>query len=243
MCPAHSKMYRSTRNYNLTQPLFHTLYTILARFLGTVSGSGYTSDNNSLCNWTLNTILLQRYCKIKGINFHTLQYKIFVCGDDLLLAFKNHKFDHNLYFELAQRDFLITMRLEISIVPSGICKVFFLGSLWHNGKPIRSEKHMVASTIFGTGNFPKMSTNELLQSRFIEVFGNSSDCKMYFSRLNIQLRTRFYFFSELSSPHRFNTEYRIKSLKERSTGTISSRGFWYDRNLKLSELDYLWTER
>lgn len=240
----HSRNYRTSRNIHLNMLLFHPMFSLYSRECGTVSGSGYTSDDNSMCNWNCNTVLIKRYCAAQGICAYKLDYKIFVSGDDLLLAFKNHSFDYELYFKLAKSGFNLTMRLEIEPSKTGV-RCFFLGSLWIDGKPYRSEKHMVASAIFGTGNFPKMSFQELLQSRFFEVFGNSCDCYSYFKRLRLPyILKRLFFFSELSNPHRFDNLSRIKRLQSNTTSTsVSPRGFWYDTKMSEESMFQFWSER
>lgn len=120
---------------------------------------------------------LKEYFKIQGVNIDTVTIHVFTSGDDLSIV-SNVPLKFNLLKDIIYKRFRVTLELENYSKP-GDSSCVFLGSKWLDGKPIREEALMVASVIFGSGNFPQMSPNELLQSRFFEIFGNSSDCSKY----------------------------------------------------------------
>jgi hypothetical protein len=243
-----SKFLLLCRNYYLTLPMFHPTVKMTRREVGTVSGSGFTSLENSLSNFSILTIVIFEYCKRHGIDPYKFDFKINVLGDDSIIGFKE-KVDYKEIFSIANNMFGVNMRLE-GISEIGDDNIFYLGSEWRSGAPFRQEKLLVASVIFGSGNFPKMSTRELLQSRFLEVFGNTASCEYYFKRLRIRLKNRTFFFRELASP--FKTGARLQDRPEflniavpnrNDILTKDSRGFWYDFSYDTSKLNDLWKSR
>jgi len=236
------RVFKYLRNIYLTLPLYHPDFEFLRRNRGTVSGSGFTSMDNSICNWILTKICLYEYCKIKGIDPYRYNHRIKVCGDDLLLGVKDNSFDFDLYSKVVLDKFGMIIRLEDTVAPIGVNSCFYLGSKWINGLPSRPERLMVASVIFGTGDFPYMSTNELLQSRFFEIFGNSSDTSKYWKRLKIPILNRRFVFNELVNPHRFSADKR-SDFKIPGNRDKDRRGFWVNYNTELSDLDYIWSTR
>lgn len=234
------------RNY-LTSVMFHPTIDYGKRYIGTVSGSGFTSVDNSLCNHVLISIMLYSYCKKVGIRPETLDFKLLICGDDLVLA-SSVSLDIDRIFRMSEARFGVKMRLECPVSEPGSSHVFFLGSEWVNHLPYRQEKVLVASVIFGSRNFPMMDTDELLQSRFIEIFGNVCNTKYYFKKLGRKLRSRFFFFYELYRPEivdNFNNTRKyiqgdINKLRKQSK---DNRGFWYNVNLTQNDLDHMWSTR
>jgi len=87
---------------------------------------------------------------------------------------------------------------------------------------------MMASVIFGSGNYPKMSDEELFQSRYFEVFGNSADCGEIWRKVGRTRKVlrRVYVFKELINPHRFGLPPGINKLQSFETHTkrFPSRG-------------------
>lgn len=232
------------RNVYLTLPLFHPAFSYVKRNRGTVSGSGFTSLDNSICNWIANTIIIFEYCKKKNFDPYKYDFKLLVNGDDLLLGVQDPNFDFSLYQELFKSRFSMLTRLECEMSKIGIDKCFYLGSMWINGVPYREESQMVASVVFGSGNFPEMSTNELLQSRFFEIFGNSGDTLKYWKRFKIPILKRRFVFSELVNPHRFNAHKREDFRESDKFLQKSSRGFWFNYNSKdYHDLNSLWSLR
>lgn len=238
------RILNTLRNYYITLPAFHPQIELKRRQLGTVSGSGFTSLDNSLCNWILIHICMYRYCKSKNISISSIGLLIHTCGDDLLLGVDN-SIDVEHLFNIIKSDFGIIARLETSVKPPRVKECFFLGSEWRNGKPFRDERVLVASVCFGSGNFPKMSTDELLQSRFIEIFGNTSDTYNFWKRLKRPLRNRFFFFKELHNPSiSKGLSLRTDLIRGSKPGDIyKSRGFWYNRQLLPTAISDLWSER
>jgi hypothetical protein len=235
----HTKIFRQCRNNYLTLPLFHPKCLLLAKTKGTVSGSSFTSLDNSVCNWIMSKLVLRWYfIKIDSISLLDTVI-VLVSGDDLLIL-SPIRLDINHVINKLENRFGIVYKLEMESAPSQeVC--MFLGSKWINGVPFRNEAHMVASVVFGSGNFPKMTRDELLQSRFLEVFGNSGDCFKYWKRLGYKtILKRLFFFSELSSPFRFDTSRRISRLHY---GTPKDRrGFWFSSH-ETSMLNELWQFR
>jgi hypothetical protein len=239
-----SKILNLCRNYYLTLPMFHPSIPISRRFIGTVSGSGFTSLDNSFSNWILMTILIFNYCKRNGMDPYKFDYLINVCGDDLIMGFKQ-PINSKSIMDNASSQFGCSMRLEIPVQGIGTDYCFFLGSTWKNGLPFRKEKQLVASVIFGSGNFPMMDTDELLQSRFMEVFGNSSDAYMYWKRLRVVPIKRIFFFNELFTQFQKgqSPRFQLEGLEELSGKSKDSRGFWFSFPETLSALSNLWKTR
>lgn len=241
------KCLRNLYNNYLTIPMFHPTINFSKRYIGTVSGSGFTSVDNSICNHILISILLFSYCKKVGLNPYSLDFKLLVCGDDLVIASKE-KLDIERIFRFGEARFGVKMRLECEVSLPGSSQVVFLGSTWKNFKPYRDEGLLVASVIFGSRNFPEMSTDELVQSRFIEIFGNVANASYYFKKLKRKLRSRFFFFYELYRPEivsdfnktRGYIKGDISSLRSKSS---DNRGFWYNAKLDIDSLDHLWSTR
>jgi hypothetical protein len=172
----------------------------------------------------------------KGIDPNDFEFKISVCGDDLVFG-TNYDLDPNDFSKFVNSEFGVSMGLELSTQAPNVNKLYFLGSLWIDGKPIRPEKVLVASVIFGSGNFPKMTPYELLTSRFLEVFGNSSDCLKYWDRLGIRrIPSRLFHFQELK-------EYREDSREKISPKSDLGRGVWLDTALSRDVLSTLWSQR
>lgn len=234
------------RNY-LTSVMFHPTIDYGKRYIGTVSGSGFTSVDNSLCNHILISIMLHSYFKKIGINPETVDFDLLVCGDDLVVA-SSVELDIERIFKMSEARFGVKMRLECPVSLPGSSHVVFLGSEWKDYLPYRQEKVLVASVIFGSRNFPMMDTDELLQSRFIEIFGNVCNTKHYFDKLKRKLRSRFFFFYELYRPEivtdfsntRKYIQGDIDKLRKQSK---DNRGFWYNVNLTREDLDHMWSTR
>lgn len=239
------KILVNLRNLFLTLPIFHPLIPLSKRSVGTVSGSGFTTLDNSLCNWVLTNLLLYEYSSIKGVDISTLSYQLHILGDDVIVG-TTQPLDIAILTNIAKRDYGATLKLECEPAMPGTSKCNFLGSSWENGVPFRPEKLLVASVLFGSGNFPYMTTNELFQSRFIEIFGNSGDCTQYWKRLNRPLLRRLFFFNELSAPFRFNTKAskRFHEISLNRVNTkVDSRGFWFNANYNIDTLSDLWRSR
>jgi hypothetical protein len=232
------------RNYYLTLPMYHPSVELTRRYIGTVSGSGFTSLDNSICNFLVVAITIYDYCRHENLNPYKFYYKLNTSGDDLLLGFKE-PINFELFSRLANNRFGCVMKLEIEVQAPGKNCCFYLGSKWIDGKPFREQKTLVASVIFGSGNFPRMTTEKLVASRFIEVFGNSADCGSYFKRFRgkLDIKKRLFFFSELYTPFRTGNEERIKLIKPISGQAISSRGFWYTRTEHHDDLNDTWSTR
>lgn len=234
------------RNY-LTTVMFHPTISYGKRYIGTVSGSGFTSVDNSICNHILISIILHAYFKSNGINPKTVDFKLLVCGDDLVLA-SPIELDIERIFRMSEARFGVKMRLECPTSGPGSSQVVFLGSTWNNHLPFRDEKILVASVIFGSRNFPMMTIDELLQSRFIEIFGNVSNTRFYFDKLKRKLRSRFFFFYELYRPEivpnfEDTRSYIIGNIDSLRKSSSDTRGFWYNTNLNKIDLDHLWSTR
>lgn len=235
------------RNLFITLPSFHPTIELSRRYIGTVSGSGFTSLDNSISNWVFLNIVLFRYCKAKGLNPYTFEFKFYVLGDDILFGSKS-EIDLELFFNIASSMFGKQLKLEGQVYPPGVNKSFFLGSSWIDGKPYRPEKLTVASIVLSTpSKLPPMSMHEKLLSRFIEIAGNSADCGLLFKRLGISMLPRLYFFRSLSAPFKMGileeTD-RIKEYKRMGINTTKySAGFWYDVNYSISALNHLWKSR
>lgn len=226
------RMFIALRNQYLTLPSFHPAFQFSKRLLGTVSGSSFTTMDNSLSGKALFCAVIFEYCKRKGVDPYTFEFISDHSGDDIISGFKK-PVDHALLFKIASDLYGITLKLECDISKPGDTRCFFLGSEWIAAKPFRKERLMVASVIFGSGNFPKMSLQELLQSRFIEVFGNSSDMDKYWRKLRVNQLDRLFFFNELHRPFKSGDEIfseRFKNLNQ-YTLTKDSRGFWFDKPL------------
>lgn len=243
-----SKVLTMCRNYYLTLPSFHPSIELKRRSIGTVSGSGFTSLDNSLCNWVHMCVVIFDYCEIKGLDPYNFNFKINTSGDDLIFG-SNIEIDPELFILLSKKRFNSILRLECDVSKPGTSDYFFLGSNWKNGFPFRSEKVLVCSTIFGSGNFPKMSTEELFQSRFFEVFGNTSDTLFYWKRIRLYKKPlkRLFFFNELFSPFRSGNQFsmrnrlllsRIETFRKKD-----SRGFWYSTPLTDNVISSLWQMR
>lgn len=244
------KILITLRNIYLTLPSFHPLIELKRRWVGTVSGSGFTSLDNSICNYIITHILMYEYCLANNIDIHSqaFTYGFHVCGDDMILR-SNVPIDMDKFSKIALRMFGAVVKLESKPAVPGVDNLTFLGSNWVNGSPYRSERVMVASVIFGSGNFPQMSEDELLQSRFFEIFGNSADCLDYFKKLNIKLPKRVFFFNELSNPFMSGslTHKSDRMLELENNSSISktdNRGFWYGTRLNSQiKLNLLWRDR
>lgn len=230
-----TKILKFLRNNFLTVPMFHPIISFATRVMGTVSGSGFTSLDNSVCNYCLFIISYHRYMIRKGLDPYQHRLMISVCGDDLVFG-SEFKIDSDEFASFVSSEFGVRMGVELPNQKPGINKAYFLGSLWKDGKPLRIQKVMVASVIFGSGNFPKMSTYELATSRFLEVFGNSSDCLRYWKRLGLPLPTRIFDFSELKE-HREQTRGKLIPRSD------ISRGTWVDVSLGITDLSTLWMQR
>jgi hypothetical protein len=231
-----AKFLKFLRNYYLTVPMFHPHIDFARRLMGTVSGSGFTSLDNSICNYLLFVICYNRYMSQRGLDPNNYEFKISVCGDDLVFG-TNFDLNPKEFTKFVDSEFGVTMGLELPTQPPKVNKLFFLGSLWIDGNPIRTEKVMVASVIFGSGNFPKMTPYELLTSRFLEVFGNSSDCQKYWDRLGIErIPSRVFHFQELK-------EYRENSRGKIFPKSDLGRGVWLDTSISRDELSILWKTR
>lgn len=159
------KIFNTLRSLYLTLPSFHPVIELRRRYIGTVSGSGFTSLDNSICNLVLTNLLLYRYCVVLGIPFSSLNPRINVSGDDLILS-TTIPLKFHILQSIALRDFGASMKLESEVSLPSFNKCSFLGSQWINGMPFRPEALLVATVLFGTGNFPMMSKSELFQSRF-----------------------------------------------------------------------------
>jgi hypothetical protein len=234
------------RNYYLTMPSFHPSSSLVRRHIGTVSGSGFTSLDNSLCNLICMYILIYDYCNHKGLNPYEFIFKINVNGDDIVFGTKQ-KFDFQLFQKLAYNKFGITIRLEHPEVKPDIDEAFYLGSLWKEGKPYRPESQLVASMLFYRAYVPGMSIDEFIQSRFIEIFGNTSDILKYYDKFKrFKLRHRYYFYNELYRPFMSGVDKSDRntlmsvSIQDRNK---DPRGFWYNMKLQPDDLQYLWTYR
>jgi hypothetical protein len=239
------KMLRQLRNLYLTLTSFHPSIELRRRHVGTVSGSGFTSLDNSLSNLIFMYIVIYDYCIFSGIDPFTFDFKINVNGDDIIFGTK-FKIDEKILFKLAKDRFNVTVQLEYDITVPGDNRLFYLGSEWRNGLPYRKEKQMVASMVFSRTFVPGMTISERLRSRFLEIFGNSSDALFHFNRLKIKLGTRFYFYNELYRPFLSGTDNSVRSqmLKEATKNiTKDPRGFWYDFDISSNDLNRLWESR
>lgn len=242
------EIFTTIRNLYLTLPSFHPIIELKRRYVGTVSGSGFTSLDNSLCNYIITSLIMYEYCLSKGYNPYDFSYRFNVSGDDMIMGCET-PIDMELFKSIAYSKFGATVKLECEPSKRGEDRVTFLGSNWENGKPFRSEKLMVASCIFGSGNFPLMSAEQLLASRFLEIFGNSADCEKFAKKMNLQIPSRIFFFNELSNPFKSgspkNKSERYKGF-ERNADIIKqkdSRGFFYNYPFKTQNLNYLWYSR
>jgi hypothetical protein len=244
MSAYHRRFLIALRNSYLTLPMFHPTVELCRRWIGTVSGSGFTSLDNSVCNYILVTCTIFNYCLKKNVDPYKFYFKLNTSGDDLIIGF-DHQIDFELFSRLAYNHFGCNMSLELEVIKPGINQCFFLGSKWVDGKPYRSEKVMVASVIFGSGNFPKMDIKTLIKSRFIEVFGNSSDTAVYFKRFRKSLDDshRLFFFNELYTPFRTGNTERVKHIRPDSSNKVDSRGFWFTQPFSHEDLSCLWETR
>lgn len=247
LSPYQSKIFRTLRSLYLTLPSFHPTIELARRWIGTVSGSGFTSLDNSICNLILTTLVLYRYYNQKGKRFVLSDFVINVSGDDLLLSSK-YPLNFTEISSISQRDFGASMKLECEVSNPGKFDCYFLGSRWLDGKPFRSEKVLVAGVCFGTGNFPKLSLNELLQSRFFELFGNSADCYDQFKRLGVEPLNRLFYWNELARPFKDGTESSPRMLELEKVLTPEerkrdTRGFFYNVNMTSSVIKDLWATR
>jgi hypothetical protein len=226
--------------------MFHPTIQILLRRVGTVSGSSFTSLENFLSNFILLHIVLYEYCIKKFLDPYTFVFKVRILGDDCIIG-TDIPLDYMLFFEIADKMFGASIKLEHPEVLPGIDEAFYLGYNRINGSPFREERILVASVVFGSGDFPKMSTDELLQSRFFEVFGNVEDFWKYFKRLRIEPRKRFFFFHELSTPFRSgrfaNDRLKLMNAKLDVSPKIDRRGFWFKFKLTEAELPRPWVFR
>lgn len=240
--PYFEKIYNQCRNYYLTLPIYHPKFACNMRYLGTVSGSGFTTHDNTTCNWITMIVAINIYCKRNKLQYNRNDFKIYCNGDDVLL-FSKHDLNVSILQDIIKRKFYCELELESSSKP-GEDFAIFLGHTWIDGVPYKDEKHMVASVVFGSGNFPKMSTNELLQSRFFEIFGNVGNCSKYWKRFNRPILKRLYFFRELVSTHRFDTKSRLTNYANDSGTYLNRRGFWINfSNHSPLTIDTLWKDR
>jgi hypothetical protein len=225
--------------------MFHPTIPLAKRTVGTVSGSGFTSLDNSMCNWIHMTVLVRRYCLRNRIDPYNFDYVINVCGDDLIMGFKQ-KIKHDSILKNASAQFGSTLRLEQDMSLPGEDRAFFLGSDWIDGLPYRSEKQLVASVVFGSGNYPKMSLSELVLSRFLEIFGNTCMASKYYPRLRLPKVNKIFFFNELFSEFQKGSSPRFTENTYESiyrNNSIDSRGFWYPNPIDYYGLDGLWKTR
>jgi hypothetical protein len=124
----HLKILRSLRNYYLTMPIFHPQFELIRRHRGTISGSGFTSLDNSICNWVLTTMSVYFYCKQKGIDPYSINYKLSILGDDLLIGFNDLILDFSSLVKIIKKRFDMDIELEMDMSESGSDICFFLGS-------------------------------------------------------------------------------------------------------------------
>jgi len=224
-------IFRFLRDCFLMIPIFHPVIGIVYRNRGIPSGSSFTNLIGSIGNFIMTHITLRRY--IIKHNIKNARYHCLFCGDDNLVS-SNFKINTDIYSDIMKQTFGMDLKLESSSKP-GVDEAFFLGSKWLDGKPFRDVKSLLYKLLFGSGNIPKMSTNTLFISRFIDIFGNTSDASIHFRYFGIPLVNRTF--------RNFENFYSGADFLLRSPMTYESRGVWETSNLRIKDLDTIWETR
>lgn len=245
------KILRILRNIYLTMPSFHTSLPTLHRWIGTVSGSSFTTLDNSICNWLCVYIILFDMYGEDELN--KMKIKVVVHGDDLLI-FSKVEINMDKFFQYLKDKFNMTAKMECKVSKPKKPEFFFLGSFWKNHKPRRSEKLLVALVLFGSTNFDRMSETMLLQSRFFEIFGNSSQCQFFWDKLCSKnsikppdIHKRLYHFRDIrrdfeGGPKRLDLGEAI-NINGALSHQKTSRGYFYKRIWNYDEMKNLWKLR
>jgi len=230
-------LFRFVRNYFLCVPSFHPLTGLIERKRGVASGSSFTNLVDSIANYCSAHICIFAYFRSLGVNAVDVKYEVVCSGDDWFLSI-DRKLDIDKLSCIIKSKFNLTLELT-DYSPPGVDRTHFLGSSWVDGKPTRPFNSLVSSLLFGSGNFPKMDTNTLFCSRFIDVFCNSSDAALNFKLFGLRLPNRLFQFSEST---RFSSLVALRSLTKKDVPI--TRGIWYDNPYKtINELSNVWETR
>jgi len=232
-----AKLFTVSYCYFLCMPVFHPEMEMSLKVIGITSGSGYTSRIGSLCNYFMLSVVMYRYCKENGIKYSLDSFYIIVSSDDTVID-SSFKIDFDRFAKIMSDTFGMTIESEFYSAP-GVNEAYFLGSKWINGKPYRNVNRMFARILFGSGNYPKMSDLQLLQSRCYEILGNSCEFSSIYRTFGLPIPNRVFRTYELSD---FVTRNELSELMAKSPKK-DSRGVWQQVNTSYSTLGEVWKSR
>jgi len=233
-----AKCLRFLRNVLLTMVLFHPDLNFNTRLRGLNSGSGLTNTVGSIVMYLAHSMCIFEYFKLKGLSVYKVATLITVSSDDSILS-SEVELDVALYINLFNSLFGIDLELE-HVSPPGVDETVFLGSRWLQGKPVRSIHRMFGRIIFGTGNYPRMNTEQLFCSRAFEILGNDSRFDRIWETFNLEMPDRLFRFVEVAD---YQTQLEIKAKLELQNSS-ESRGVWESiRAYKIAGLARVWETR
>jgi hypothetical protein len=224
------------RNYHCTLPLFHPDISFKPRLRGLSSGSGLTSTLGSFSMYAVHICVLRRYCSERRLDFESVLQQVTVSSDDSIVGTKLPlKVNH--YKRIMLDHFGIELELEHMSKP-GVNEAFFLGSKWKNNRPYRNYRRLFARIAFGSGNFPRDLTEDLLfASRCYDILGNVADFESIWKSFGYRkFPKRVFRFLELGD---FNTQVAIK----RQLKGHEHRGIWEDIGYDTTKLNDVWLSR
>lgn len=228
------KIFRDIFVYFLRLPVFHPSVAYAPKITGIPSGSGFTSIFGSVSNQYMLHAAIRRYCKIYRIQEFDSNYFVYTSSDDTIIT-SNFVINFTKLKAILLDMFGVEIELEC-YSPPGESKVFFLGSEWIDGYPIRNVDRMLARILFGSGNIPIMSDLSLFQSRCYEILGNTVQYSSIYKSFKVPYPDRVFRFQELAD---YNTQLYIR----KNLVGYEYRGFWQDVELSDSSADLVWLTR
>jgi hypothetical protein len=228
------KIFKILVAYFITCPVFHPEVSYKIKQRGIPSGSGFTSLFGSLCNMYMLSVCLHRYCKINKIDINTVDIKLLVSSDDTMIC-TDFNVDFKQLYTLLNTIFDMNIELE-SYSESGESLCFFLGSRWEFGNPTRDINRMLARICFGSGNYPKMTDIQMLQSRSFEILGNTSQYSELYGSFNVPYPERIFRSLELM-------DYNTRLIVADTLHGYEKRGVWQNVNLDRYSADTVYLTR
>ena len=231
------RLFWDTIAHFIRAPVFHPLLGLTPKIRGLTSGSGYTSSYGTKCNMYITYTCVRRYCKKMGIPYVPGDWWFHISSDDTIIHCETAKLDFRVYAQIVKDLSDMDLSFESYSEP-GVDDVFFLGSRWVNGIPYRDLNRMLARIVFGSGDFPQMTTLQLFQSRAFEILGNVGDAGSIYDGFKMPYPIRVFRFRELA-------DYEQQVIIEANTTEIEKRGYFMSlpRRLDSSSFSSEWKRR